>query len=266
MGLAGDVYAFLTDPANWSGDEGIPTLFFEHLQISFWSMVVAAAIALPIGVLVGHARKGGVVAVNLANIGRAIPSFGLLLLMVIWIGNKPQPFPLSIPGNLPVSLVLIALAIPPMLTNAYVAIAEIDPEVREAGRGMGLNGRQMLTQVELPMGVPLIMAGVRISAVAVVATATIAAFVGFGGFGRYIIDGFKQADGDAKLWAGALLVGVFALAVEGLLALVQRWLTPKGLRVGSHGPLVAMAEGDEPAAASGTGPDAESRAAGDTVL
>lgn len=247
MGLAGDVFDFLTDSANWSGDEGIPTLFLEHLQISFWSMVVAAVIALPIGVLVGHARKGGVLAVNVSNIGRAVPSFGLLLLMVIWIGNKPQPFPLSLPGNLPVSLVLIALAIPPMLTNAYVAIAEIDPEVREAGRGMGLNGRQMLTQVELPLGVPLIMAGVRISAVAVVATATIAAFVGFGGFGRYIIDGFKQSDGDAKLWAGALLVGLFALTVEGLLALVQRWLTPKGLRIGSHGPAVAMAEGDEPA-------------------
>ncbi len=248
MGLAGDVYNFLTDSENWSGDEGIPTLFLEHLQISVWAMVVAAAIALPIGILVGHYRKGGALAVNVANMGRAVPTFGLLLLFVIWIGNKPQSFPLSLPGNLPVFLVLVALAIPPMLTNSYVAIAEIDPEVKEAARGMGLNGCQMLARVELPLGVPLIMAGVRISAVAVVATATIAAFVGFGGFGRYIIDGFKQSNGEPKLWAGALLVALFALAVEGLLALVQRGLTPAGLRTGADAPAQALVDGGGPAA------------------
>lgn len=251
MGLAADVYDFLTDPDNWSGDEGIPSLFLEHLQISLWAMVVAAAIALPIGVLVGHYRRGGALAVNVANMGRAIPTFGLLLLFVIWIGNRPQPFPLSLPGNLPVFLVLVALAIPPMLTNSYVAIAEIDPEVKEAARGMGLNGRQMLARVELPLGVPLIMAGVRISAVAVVATATIAAFVGFGGFGRYIIDGFKQSNGEPKLWAGALLVAFFALAVEGVLALVQRWLTPAGLRAGADASALTLVEDDEPAAEAG---------------
>lgn len=258
MGLVGDVFDFLTDPQNWSGDEGIPYLALQHLQISFWSLLVAAVIALPVGVLVGHFRRGGVLAVNVANIGRAIPSFGLLVLFVIWIGNKPPPFPFSLPGNLPVFLVLVALAIPPMLTNAYVAVAEIDPEVHEAAKGMGLNGRQMLTRVELPMGVPLIMAGVRISAVAVVATATIAAFVGFGGLGRYIIDGFKQSEGDAKLWSGALLVAVFALAVEGLLALVQRALTPKGLRVGGAAEVVEL--GEELAA-----PGGEERAAAETV-
>ncbi len=236
MTFWGDVWSFFTSSENWSGDEGIPTLALEHLQIVVASMVVASVIAITLGVVLGHFRKGGVVLVNLANVGRAVPTFAILILAVLVIGNKDRGFPLSLTGSIPVWIALVLLAIPPMLTNSYVAVAETDPEVREAARGMGLNGRQQLARGVLPMGVPLIMAGVRTSAVAVVATATLAAYVGFGGLGRYVIDGFATFN-NPKVFAGALLVAVFALIVEVLLALVQRVITPRGMRI-SDAPIV----------------------------
>lgn len=236
MSFWGDVWSFFTDGENWTGDEGIPNLALEHLQITVAAMVVAAAFAITLGVVLGHFRRGGIVIVNLANVGRAVPTFAILILAVLVLGAKPPSFPLSLTGSVPVWIALVLLAIPPMLTNSFVAVAEIDPEVREAARGMGLNGRQQLSRVELPMGVPLIMAGVRTSAVAVVATATLAAYVGFGGLGRYIIDGFATYN-NPKVFAGALLVAVFALLVELFLSFVQRLLTPRGMRI-SDAPIV----------------------------
>jgi len=233
VSFLGDVARWFREPGRWSGDEGIPHLAWQHLQITLAAMLVAAVLAVTIGVVLGHYRRGGAVAVNVANVGRALPTLAILILAVLVIGNRPRAFPLSLVGSVPVWISLVLLAIPPMLINSYVAIAEIDPEIREAASGMGLDGRQLLLHVELPLATPLIMAGVRTSAVAVVATATLAAYVGFGGLGRPVVDGFATFD-RVETFAGALLVAVFALLVELVLALVQRLLTPRGLRRGVH--------------------------------
>ncbi len=223
-----DVWSFLSSGANWSGPEGIPTLLLEHVQLTAVSVLLAAAFALPIGVTLGHLRKGGAVAINVANVGRALPALALLILGVQWFGIAEPSGLLQPLRSIPAFLAMFALAVPPMLANAYVAVASIDDEIREAARGMGMNGRQVLHRVELPMAVPLIMAGVRTAAVAVVATATLAAYVDAGGLGRYIVDGFAVQD-NVKVFVGGLLVALLAIAVELSLAFVQRRLVSPGL-------------------------------------
>jgi osmoprotectant transport system permease protein len=193
------------------------------------SLLVAAAIALPIGVWLGHVRRGGPVAINISNVGRAIPSFALLILAVQIFGIGEPTGLLSLTGSLPTFIALVALAVPPMVTNAYVGLAEVDPEIREAARGMGMRGREVLWRVELPLSLPMVMAGVRTSAVAVVATATLAAYIGWGGLGRFIIDGLAVQD-YVEVFAGALVVALLAITVELLLAGVQKLVVPRGLR------------------------------------
>jgi osmoprotectant transport system permease protein len=156
---------------SWLGVDGVPTLVVQHLLYALVPTVVAMAIALPIGLWSGHTGRGGLLAINVANVGRAIPSFGLILLAFTLAGF----------GFVPVYVTLVALAIPPILTNTYVGVRQVDPEIRDAAAGMGLTGAQILRQVEVPMALPVIMAGVRTSAVQVVATATLAAVVGLGG-------------------------------------------------------------------------------------
>jgi osmoprotectant transport system permease protein len=229
MGFLGDVFDFLTNSDQWHGDESIPHLAGQQLQLTIVSVLVAAVIALPIGILLGHVRRGGTIAVNIANIGRALPAFALLILAVQWVGIGDPTGVLTPVQSVPAFIAMFALALPPMLANAYVGMAGVDDEMREAARGMGMSGRQMIWRVELPNAVPLIMAGVRTAAVAVVATSTLAALVDSGGFGRYIIDGSKVND-NVKVFAGGLLVALLAIALELVLALVQRWLTSPGLR------------------------------------
>ncbi len=159
-------------------------------------------------------------AINVSNVGRAVPTFALLVLSF-------QIFGL---GDAPIIISLTALAIPPMVTNSYVALREVDPDIKEAARGMGYRELAQVLNVELPMAVPLIMAGIRTSAVQVVATATLAALIAGGGFGRYIIDGLAQFD-YTKLVAGAVLVALLALATEAGLAALERVLVPRGLRL-----------------------------------
>lgn len=231
MGFLGDVWGFLTDPQNWQGDEGIPTLFLQHLQLTVVSVTVAAAIALPIGVVLGHLRKGGAVAINVANVGRALPALALLILGVQIFGIGDPTGILTPVLSIPAFIAMVALAIPPMVANAYVGVSGVDDDVREAARGMGMHGRQVLWRVELPMSLPLVMAGVRTAAVAVVATATLAAYVDAGGFGRYIVDGFAVQD-NVKVFVGGFLVALLAVAVELLLSLVQRLLVSRGLQAG----------------------------------
>jgi osmoprotectant transport system permease protein len=223
-----DVGSFLTDGANWHGPEGIPTLVLQHLQLTVISVLIAALVALPIGVGLGHMRKGGAVAINVANIGRALPALALLILGVEWFGIGAPTGIFSPLRSVPAFIAMFALAVPPMLANSYVAVAQVDDEVREAARGMGMNGREVLWRVELPMALPLVMAGVRTAAVAVVATATLAAYVDAGGLGRYIIDGFAVQD-NVKVFAGGLLVALLAIAVELSLAFAQRRMVSKGL-------------------------------------
>lgn len=229
MNFLGDVFDFLTSSDQWHGDESIPRLLGQHLQLTLVSVLVAALVALPIGILLGHVRTGGAIAVNLANIGRALPAFALLILAVQWVGIGDPTGVLTPVQSVPAFLAMFALAVPPMLANAYVGMASVDDEIRESARGMGMNARQMIWHVELPNAFPLVMAGVRTATVAVVATATLAAYVDSGGFGRYIVDGFA-VNNSAKVFAGGLLVALLAIALELVLALVQRALTSPGIR------------------------------------
>src|SRR5215469_4095862 len=211
------VIQWFGDPAHWSGSDGIPVRLEEHVQLSAESVLIGAVIALPVGIVLGHYGKFGNVAMNISNVGRAVPSFALLVLAF-------QIFGL---GDAPIIIALTALAIPPMVTNSYVAMREVDPDIKEAARGMGYRELAQVLRVELPLAVPLLMAGIRTSAVQVVATATLAALIAGGGFGRYIIDGLAQFD-YTKLVAGAILVALLALATEFGLAGVERLLVPRG--------------------------------------
>ncbi|MDX6196912.1 MAG: osmoprotectant transport system permease protein [Actinomycetota bacterium] len=216
MSTASDTVAWLTDGAHWQGVDGVPHRLVEHLAISGLAVGVAALIALPIAVTLGHLARGGSLAVNLSNASRAVPTFGLLILFAV----TPIGF-----GNRAAVVALTLFAIPPLLTNAYIGVRDVDREVREAASGMGMTGGQLLRRVELPLALPLIAAGLRTAAVQVVATATLAAYVGGGGLGRFIADGFGQAD-PAMTTAGGVLVAALALVVEVSLAGLQRRLTP----------------------------------------
>jgi osmoprotectant transport system permease protein len=214
------VIEWFADPAHWSGSDGIPQRLIEHVQLSAESVAIGALIALPIGIALGHYGRFGNLAINISNVGRAVPSFAILVIAF-------QVFGL---GDLPIVLSLTALAIPPMLTNSYIAMREVDPDVRDAARGMGYRELAQVLKVELPLAVPLLMAGVRTSAVQVVATATLAALIAGGGFGRYVIDGLDQQD-YTKMFAGAVLVALLALATELSLAGLERLLVPAGIRL-----------------------------------
>jgi osmoprotectant transport system permease protein len=220
MSTLADVIRWFLGPKHWSGPDGIPVRLVQHIQLSAECVLIGALIALPIGILLGHYGRFGNLAINVSNVGRAIPSFGILVIAF-------QIFGL---GDLPIIISLTALAIPPMVTNSYVALREVDPDIKEAARGMGYRELAQVLRVELPLAVPLIMAGVRTSAVQVVATATLAALIAGGGLGRYVIDGLDQQD-YTKLFAGAILVALLALATELALAAVERVLVPRGMRL-----------------------------------
>lgn len=213
------VAGWFADRAHWSGPEGIPTRLTEHVHLSAESVLIGAVIALPIGIVLGHYGRFGNVAINISNVGRAVPSFALLVIAF-------QVFGL---GDTPIIISLTALAIPPMVTNSYVAMREVDADVKDAARGMGYRELAQILRVELPLALPLIMAGIRTSAVQVVATATLAALIAGGGFGRYIVDGLVTQD-YVTMAAGAVLVALLALATELSLSLVERALTPRGIR------------------------------------
>lgn len=202
---------WLRQSAHWMGPNGIPTRVLEHARYSALGVLLGLLIALPLGLLIGHTGRGGGPAAALSNIGRALPTLGIVVLVF-------RLEPLSI---WPVLAALVLIAIPPILLNTDVGIRSIDPRVRDAASGMGMTGWQALWSVEVPLAAPLILAGVRAAAGQVIATATIAAFVGLGGLGRYIIDGFAVRD-VGQITGGAAVVALFALLVEGGFALVQR--------------------------------------------
>jgi osmoprotectant transport system permease protein len=210
---------WFTDGANWRGAEGLPHRLTQHVEISAVALAVACLVALPIGVLLGHAGRGGLLALNLANIGRAIPSLAILVVAVPLVGI----------GDKPAYVALIALAIPPILTNTYVGMREADRDARDAAKGMGMTSAQVMRRIELPLALPLILAGIRTSTFQVIATATLAAEVAAGGLGRYIVDGLATRD-DTRVFAGALVVVMLALVVEALIATLQRALIAPPLR------------------------------------
>jgi osmoprotectant transport system permease protein len=219
-----DVVSWMADPRHWAGSDGIPNRIGEHLLLSAVTAIVATLIALPLGVLFGHINKGGFVAINIANLGRALPSLALLALML--------PLALSMHlglGFWPTFLALVPLGIPPILTNSFVAVRQVDPDIVEAGRGMGLREDQVLRELELPIAAPLILAGLRNAAVAIVATATLGALVAGGGLGRYIVDGLARQE-YPRLFVGALLVALLSVAVELGFGVVERVVVSPGLR------------------------------------
>jgi osmoprotectant transport system permease protein len=218
MEVITEVIRWLTDPDQWSGPDGIPVRTYEHVSYSLVATAIAAVIALPVGIAIGHTGRGTLIAVNISNQGRAIPTFGIIVLVFFMFGF----------GITPVLISLVALAIPPMVTNSYVGIRSVDRDVREAAEGMGMGGREVLWQVELPVAMPLIMAGIRTSTVQVVATATLAAYVGLGGLGRYLFDGLAQRD-LPQVVGGAILVALLSLITELVLGRVQTLVVSEGL-------------------------------------
>jgi osmoprotectant transport system permease protein len=216
--------SWFTDPANWSGPDGIPTRVLEHLVYTGVTVLVAGAIAIPLGLWVGHTGRARWL-VSLANSARAVPTLGLLFAAVLWVGPL---IPGSLAFTLPSIAVLVLLAIPPLLAGTYAGIEAVDPAARDAAAGVGMRGRQVLWQVEVPNALPLILSGTRSAVLQVVATATIAAYVGLGGLGRYLIDGLALAD-YPQTAGGAILVAVLAVVLEGLLALLQRRVVSPGL-------------------------------------
>jgi osmoprotectant transport system permease protein len=235
VGFLGDVWQWFLD--NWWGTGGILDRAVEHLQISGLSVAVALVIALPPAIVLGHLGRGGAAAINLVNIGRALPSFAILVIALRVTDEI---------GVVPTVIALVALAIPPIFTNTYIGIREIDPDIRESASGMGMHGAQVLRRIELPLAVPLIMAGFRTSTVQVIATATLATLVGWGGLGYYIIVGLRL-NNNVQAFGGALTVVVLALLADLALAGVQRLLVPRGLRLAEPRWAVATAiEADEP--------------------
>ncbi len=220
MSFFGKVFGWFTTASHWHGTDGIPHRVGQHMTISAVSVAVAVAVALPIALWLGHIGKGGNAAIAIANAGRAIPSFALLVL-----GFEVFGF-----GPVPIFLALWALSVPPILTNAFTAIRQVDPDVKEAAVGMGMTGWQVLSRVEFPSAVPLIFAGIRTASVQAVATATLGAEVAWGGVGRYIVDGIGQQD-NVLIFSGALIVAVLAFVTEVGLAALQRQVTPAGLRI-----------------------------------
>lgn len=225
MDLLTGALAWLADPAHWRGADGIPARVLEHVAISGASILVAVTIAVPIGLWIGHTGRLAFVAVNVANLGRAIPSYAVMaIILPISLSISPQ-YGLAL---IPTFLAMVLLAIPPILVNTYAGIREVDRDIVEAGRGMGMQERDILRRIEIPLAVPVMVGGIRTAAVQVVATATLGAVFGYGGLGRYLIDGIARRDFD-RLIAGVLLVAALALLTEIAIALVQRRLTSPGL-------------------------------------
>jgi osmoprotectant transport system permease protein len=210
------VLNWLGNPAHWQGFDGIPTRLGEHLALSAIALALAGLAALPAGIWLGHTGRGGFVAINVANIGRALPSLALLALAL------PVSFALGLGlGFWPTIFALVPLGIPPVLTNSYVALREVDRDIVEVARGMGMRDWQVLRTVELPLAAPLIIAGLRNSAVAIVATATLGAIVASGGLGRYIVDGLARQEQE-RLFVGGALVALLAIGTELAFGLVER--------------------------------------------
>jgi osmoprotectant transport system permease protein len=213
---------WLSQSQQWQGANGIPTRLVQHLVYTGLSLLIATLIALPLGVIIGHAGRGGSAVVSLANVWRSIPTLGLLVLMVIILAFSIATW--LVP--------LVVLAIPPILVNAYEGVIGVDRDLKDAARGMGMTPRQVLLKVEIPVALPLILLGLRTAAIFVVATATIAAEIGLGGLGRYIIDGLAT-NNYGEVAGGAVLVVALALAVQVSFVGIRRLVVPAGLRQGA---------------------------------
>ncbi|MGN9757791.1 ABC transporter permease [Streptomyces sp. SD31] len=219
MNVLNFINSFFSDSAHWQGYDGIPARLAEHVQYTLLALGIAAAVGLPVGLLTGHTGRGGNALALIATSARALPSFGLMVLMFILLGL----------GMAPVMIPLVVLAIPPILVTTYEAMRSVDPAPVDAARGMGMAEAAVLFRVELPVALPLILSGLRSAAIQIVSTATIAAYVSFGGLGRYIIDGLYQRNYE-KVVGGATLVAAMALTTLAVFWALGRLAVSPGVR------------------------------------
>lgn len=239
MTLLNALLDFLADPANWSGSRGIPIRVAEHLLYTFAALAAAFAIAFPVGLVIGHTGRGALLAINIGNAARAVPTFGVLILVVLLAGI----------GFLPVLVALVIIGIPPILTSTYAGVRGVDGSTVTAARGMGMAESTMLVRVELPIALPTIIAGVRSATLQIVSTATIAAYVALGGLGRFVIDGLGQRD-YGKMAGGAVLVAVLAILLDALWV----WLSRLAVSPGVSGRLRRTQNTDRPRSNTTAGP------------
>ncbi|HZC71917.1 MAG TPA: ABC transporter permease [Jatrophihabitans sp.] len=233
---------WFNDPQNWWGPDGLLVRIREHLLYTAIIVIIAVLIGLPIGLLIGHTGRGVFAVVGLANGLRAVPTLGLVILLVVWLSPKIHSTA-EVPGLigrgalpyfLPVVIGLIVLALPPILTNSYAGVQNVDPAVRDAARGMGMTGWEVIRKVEFPCALPLIMSGIRSATLQVIATVTVAAFVPFlGGLGAFIRDGVAEANdpqfGYPAMFSAGIVVAVLAVLTDGVLGLLQRLVVSPGV-------------------------------------
>ena len=226
--MIGDVIAWFTDPAHWHGSDGVPARLLEHSLLTVTALLIATAVGLPLALWLGHRRRGGVLLVNLANLGRAVPIVALLALLSLgFVGDGTLgPFGRS---GLATLITLALFALPPIVTSTWAGVTGVDRATVEAARGMGLSEAQVLRRVELPLALPLVVSGLRLALVQVWATATVAALVAGPGLGRIIVHGY-DSDHPSEVIAGSLLVAVIALLLEVAMVGVQRAARPAGQR------------------------------------
>lgn len=218
MNILNFINSFFSDSAHWHGYDGIPTRVWEHVQYTLEALALAAAIGLPVGLVTGHYGRGGNTLSLIATAGRALPTFGLLVLMTLSLGF----------GLMNVMIPLVVLAVPPILVTTYEATRSVDPSPVDAARGMGMHEAEILLRVELPVALPLILGGLRSAAIQIVSTATIAAYVSLGGLGRYIVDGLYQRNYE-KVVGGATLVALMALVTLALFWGITRLTVSRGV-------------------------------------
>ena len=231
-----DTFAWLADPAHWTGSSGIPVRLVEHLQYSGLVLVIAAAIAVPLGLYIGHTGRGRVVAVAVAGALRALPTLGLLVLFALLAGSSLMP---------PV-WALVILTVPPLLAGTYAGIASVDRAVVDAARAMGMTELQILFRVEVPNGLQVMFGGIRTAVLQIIATVSVVAYLPLGGLGRYLFDGLVLQD-FPRMLAGSLLIAGLAIVIDLILAAVQRTILSPGLKTDPRGGRTATA--DLPAAA-----------------
>ncbi len=222
--MLSEVFDYLTDGSNWSGETGISNFAVQQLLLTVTALAVSMGLGLPIALWLGHLRRGGFLTVNISNVGRAVPVFAVLLVLSLGPIGSDQLGPYGRAG-LATLIALVLFALPPLITNAYVGMTEVDRDVVEAARGMGMSDRKIFTSVELPLAIPVVMTGVRLALVQVWATATIAALVAGPGLGRIITRGFANQS-TPEVVAGAILVAVGALLLELVAVVATRSLDP----------------------------------------
>jgi len=211
MNLVAATFEWLTDPAHWSGADGITTRLLQHLGYTALTLLIASAIAIPLGLWIGHTGRFRSLAIGLAGALRALPTLGVLTLIVLISGI----------GLMPPIIALVILAIPPLLAGSYSGLESVDRNTIDAARAMGMTEGQILRKVEIPLAAPLLIGGIRSAALQVIATATVAAYVALGGLGRYLFDGIALRD-TPKMLVGAVLVIMIALVFDAVFAVIQK--------------------------------------------